>query len=125
MVCDPSGYYTSSKATYTLFRHSYPGLAELHRAELVEPCPVHFRRCIPVTIPFYRLAIWLHASRPWGGLYFGQVVVGAFSDPWLKYQKSRHHEDRPEDRLPPLVIVSVLILAGYFWYGKSTQYHTH
>jgi multidrug resistance protein len=59
------------------------------------------------------------------GFIIGQIVVGAFSDRWLKYQKSRRMEVTPEDRLPPLIIGSILIPAGYFWYGWATEYHTH
>lgn len=59
------------------------------------------------------------------GFIIGQIVIGAVSDPWLKRQKSKHGESRPEDRLPPLMMGAVLIPAGYFWYGWSMQAHAH
>lgn len=59
------------------------------------------------------------------GFMIGQVAVGTFSDRWLKYRQSKENMTRPEDRLPPLLVGSVLIPAGFFWYGWATQYHTH
>jgi len=59
------------------------------------------------------------------GYIIGQIAVGATSDRWLRRQTARRNEIRPEDRLPPLIIGSILIPAGFFWCGWSMESHTH
>ncbi|KUJ19469.1 polyamine transporter 1 [Mollisia scopiformis] len=76
----------------------------------------------------YNFTTWQSGLTLFGlgvGFIVGQLVVGSFSDGWLKHQNSRRNEIRPEDRLPPLIIGSILIPTGYFWCGWSIEYHTH
>ncbi|KAI0438319.1 putative MFS multidrug transporter [Xylaria telfairii] len=64
------------------------------------------------------------------GSLLGVVSVGIASDRILK-AKSRPTPDapagvmKPEYRLPPLIVSALLIPAGLFWYGWSTQYKYH
>ncbi|TVY67379.1 Efflux pump radE [Lachnellula suecica] len=48
------------------------------------------------------------------GFFIGQIAVGFFSDRWFMHRN-----------LPPLIIGSILIPAGFFWCGWTLQYHTH
>jgi multidrug resistance protein len=76
----------------------------------------------------YQFTAWQSGFTLYGlgiGFIIGQIAVGSFSDSWLKRQKSRRNETLPEDRLPPLLIGSILIPAGFFWYGWAIESHTH
>ena len=59
------------------------------------------------------------------GFCIGQFSVGIFTDKYLKRQKAKHGQARPEDRLPPLVLGSFLVPIGLFWYGWAAEAHTH
>lgn len=77
----------------------------------------------------YKFTLWQSGFTLFGlgiGFIIGQIAIGLFSDRWLQYRKRTHgNETRPEDRLPPLIIGSLLIPAGYFWCGWTLQYHAH
>ncbi|KAL9131628.1 MAG: hypothetical protein Q9217_000516 [Psora testacea] len=60
------------------------------------------------------------------GFVIGQISVGAFSDSYVKKMKAKHDgQIKPEDRLPPLILGSLLLPSGFLWYGWATQEHTH
>ena len=59
------------------------------------------------------------------GLCIGQFSVGIFSDRYIKRQKAKYGEMKPEDRLPPLVVGAFLVPIGLFWYGWTVEKHTH
>ena len=60
------------------------------------------------------------------GFIVGQVSVGSFSDRYVQMMKAKHGgEMKPEYRLPPLIVGSVLLPAGFLWYGWSAERHTH
>ncbi|KAL9058053.1 MAG: hypothetical protein Q9206_002081 [Seirophora lacunosa] len=53
------------------------------------------------------------------GFLIGQITIGAFSDRYVKHMKSKHPGGtmKPEHRLPPLILGSLLLPTGFFWYG--------
>lgn len=59
------------------------------------------------------------------GFCSGQVVVGYYSDRYLKKQEKIHGKMKPEDRLPPLVVGCILVPIGLFWYGWAAEYRLH
>ena len=59
------------------------------------------------------------------GFCIGQLTVGMFSDRYIKRQKAKRGEMKPEDRLPPLVVGAFLVPIGLFWYGWTVEKHTH
>ncbi|KAL8962053.1 MAG: hypothetical protein Q9193_001485 [Seirophora villosa] len=61
------------------------------------------------------------------GFLIGQITIGAFSDRYVKHMKSKHPGGtmKPEHRLPPLILGSLLLPTGFFWYGWAIQAHTH
>lgn len=59
------------------------------------------------------------------GFLFCQVTLGHFSDRHIKKMEARYGDRKPEYRLPPIFIGSLLLPAGLFWYGWSLQYHAH
>ena len=61
------------------------------------------------------------------GFLIGQVTIGIFSDRYLKYMKAKREDGamKPEYRLPPLILGSILLPTGFLWYGWATQAHTH
>jgi len=60
------------------------------------------------------------------GFIIGQISVGAFSDRYVARMKAKHNGNiKPEHRLPPLILGSVLLPAGFLWYGWSAQTHAH
>ena len=59
------------------------------------------------------------------GFCVGQFSVGIFSDRYIKRQKAKHGEIKPEDRLAPLVIGAFLVPIGLFGYGWEVEKHTH
>ncbi|KAL8991626.1 MAG: hypothetical protein Q9169_007805 [Polycauliona sp. 2 TL-2023] len=86
----------------------------------------------------YHFSVWQSGFALFGlgiGFIIGQIAVGTLSDRWLEYQMSKRirndkgerqvQRHKPEDRLPPLIIGSLLIPISYFWYGWSLQSHAH
>lgn len=61
------------------------------------------------------------------GFLIGQITIGAFSDRYVKHMKNKHPGGtmKPEHRLPPLILGSLLLPTGFFWYGWAIQAHTH
>ena len=62
---------------------------------------------------------------PGVGFIIGQIALSFFSDPYIKRQKAKRGEYKPEDRLPPLAAGTLLVPIGLFWYGWAAQAHTH
>lgn len=85
----------------------------------------------------YHFSTWSSGFTLFGlglGFIIGQIAVGAFSDRYLLYKKSQRvrvnpnkqdSKTLPEDRLPPLILGSLLIPLGFFWVGWSIETHTH
>lgn len=59
------------------------------------------------------------------GFCIGQFSVGVFTNKYLKRQRDKNGVAKPEDRLPPLIVGSVLLPIGLFWYGWAAEAHTH
>ena len=59
------------------------------------------------------------------GFFVGHANLGIFSDWSMARMEARHGKSEPENRLPPLILGSLLITSGLLWYGWSVDYHTH
>lgn len=61
------------------------------------------------------------------GMLFGTMVFGVLTDVVVKKKIAQNGKTVPEDRLPIWMTVptGLLIVASLFWYGWSTQEHTH
>ena len=59
------------------------------------------------------------------GFFVSHVSLGHFSDRYVTLMEKRRGRLKPEYRLPPLIVGSILIPGGLFCYGWSAQYHTH
>lgn len=52
------------------------------------------------------------------GFIIGQISVDTSSDRYIQRIKVKHDENiRSEDRLPPLILDSVLLPMGFMWYS--------
>ena len=57
------------------------------------------------------------------GLIISQCSAGPASDRFVRLMKARNHgESAPENRIPMLIVGSVILPAGFFLYGWSLQY---
>lgn len=60
------------------------------------------------------------------GMFIGLTIMGVISDRMLvSATKKNNGICKPEFRLPAMMYGSFLLPAGLFWYGWSTQNHTH
>lgn len=59
------------------------------------------------------------------GSILGLFVLGATSDPILKKLAAKSGEMKPEYRLVPLIPATLLLPAGFFWYGWSAETAQH
>lgn len=59
------------------------------------------------------------------GFCLGQLTVMPFSNWYLRRQQKLRGSNKPEDRLPPLILGSFLLPIGLFWYGWSAKAHAH
>lgn len=59
------------------------------------------------------------------GFTSGQLTTSRFLDWYCKRQRALHGANRPEDRLPPLIMSVCLIPIGFFWYGWTAEAHAH
>ncbi|KAB8228984.1 MFS transporter [Aspergillus alliaceus] len=58
------------------------------------------------------------------GFILGLLITGFYSDQYLKKVRGSRPAV-PEDHLPPMVIGAILVPAGLFLYGWTTQYMVH
>ena len=63
------------------------------------------------------------------GMNFGFIVglssIGYYSDWYLLRMEKRNNTRKAEYRLPPVILGSIMIPAGYIWYGWPITYHIH
>ncbi|KAM3075818.1 hypothetical protein ACMFMG_007945 [Clarireedia jacksonii] len=59
------------------------------------------------------------------GFVFCQLTLSRLSDKYMLRMEAKHHDKKPEYRLPPMLIGAFLLPVGFFWYGWSLQLHTH
>ncbi|KAI8965128.1 mitogen-activated protein kinase [Daldinia sp. FL1419] len=60
------------------------------------------------------------------GFLIGAQINAQVNDRlYIQFKKTHNNEGRPEFRIPPMFVGSVLIPAGLFWYGWSIQARTH
>ncbi|ESZ98417.1 hypothetical protein SBOR_1198 [Sclerotinia borealis F-4128] len=59
------------------------------------------------------------------GFLFCQLTLARFSDRYMLHLETKHHDKKPEYRLPPMFIGAFLLPIGFFWYGWSLEFHTH
>ena len=61
------------------------------------------------------------------GLIIGEITVGWFSDKYLRHRAAQRADGSkvPEDRLPPLIVGSILLPTGFLIYGWSVQARAH
>lgn len=59
------------------------------------------------------------------GFSIGQISLGPFLDWYHKRQTVLHGTNKPEDRLPPLILGTCLVPIGLIWYGWCAKYRTH
>lgn len=59
------------------------------------------------------------------GFCLSQVTLIRLSSWYRKLQQGKRGSNKPEDQLLPLVLGSTLLPIGLFWYGWSTDAHTH
>lgn len=60
------------------------------------------------------------------GTILGVVVIGGTADKiYMYYEKRNNGVGKPEFRLPVMVVTSLCVPIGLFWYGWSAQAHAH
>lgn len=55
------------------------------------------------------------------GFLVCQIALGHVSDAYVARMERKHKTRKPEYRLPPLVVGSLIIPVGLFWYGWGTH----
>jgi MFS family permease len=59
------------------------------------------------------------------GFLLGQYTLDVLVQWRIRWLSSMKQNMEPEDQLPPLILGSLLIAAGLFWYGWSAEYKVH
>jgi hypothetical protein len=60
------------------------------------------------------------------GTIIGVVVIGGTADKiYMYYEKRNNGVGKPEFRLPVMVVTSLFVPIGLFWYGWSAEAHAH
>lgn len=59
------------------------------------------------------------------GALLGLALIGRFSDQIMMKMTERNGAQKPEYRLPLMIVANIFIPIGLFWYGWSADKHVH
>ena len=59
------------------------------------------------------------------GFIIGLLSIGYYSDWYVLRMERKHGARKPAYRLPPLILGSLMLPAGFIWYGWPIEYHVH